>query len=142
MKLYEIKSDLTKNIDFIDMKISAITSTKHYSYSEQSQKNFLIFWTTNRWSHEIATSKITWKSFYTSKFTKHTPSLNLEEDTLPQIQKWWYAITSAFFQSLSTINSRKTYKSLKGKNYDLLNKTSHHTLIQSQTQQKKTIRNS
>ena len=29
-------------------------------------------------------------------------SLNLEEDTIPQIQKWWDAIGSKIFQYLST----------------------------------------
>ena len=40
-KIDEIKADHMKNIDFVDMKISAITSTKNASYSEELQTNLL-----------------------------------------------------------------------------------------------------
>ena len=39
--------------------------------------------------------------------------MNLEGDTLIQIQKWWYAILSDFCQYLSTKKSWQAYKYIK-----------------------------
>ena len=44
------------------------------------------------------------KYSHASRFIKHFPFLNLEWDTLIQLQKWWDTIIITFFQYLSTNN--------------------------------------
>ena len=45
--------------------------------------------------------------------------MTLESDTLPQLQIWWDAICSAFFQSQSTSKSWSSYKKTKAENYNI-----------------------
>ena len=102
-KIDDIKPDHTKNINFLNMKISKILYYKNYSYSKHPSANVLKFPLLN--SPE--------KYSHVPQFTKHFPFLNLEGDTQLQILKWWGTIISESFQSLSTNNSFATYKSIK-----------------------------
>ena len=60
----------------------------------------------------MSTPQVTWKSSHEPKFTKHLSSVNLEGDTLIQIQKCYDAIISDLFQSFSTNNRWPAYKYL------------------------------
>ena len=53
---------------------------------------------------------------YALHFTKHLSIINIEGDTLLQLQKWWYAIRSTFRQYLSTNKIWLPYKKLKSYN--------------------------
>ena len=61
MKLDEIKSNHIKNIKSLDMKISAITSNKNSSYSEQPTTDLM----------KLSLLKPTEKSSHASQFTKN-----------------------------------------------------------------------
>ena len=45
--------------------------------------------------------------------------MTIEGDTLIQLQKWWDAIRSAFYQSLSTDRIWRTYQNLVAQNDDM-----------------------
>ena len=77
MKIDEFKSDHMKTIGSIDAKISAITSNKPSSYSEQQSADI------TKWP----LLKSPDKSSHISKLTKHLSFLILEGDTLLQLHK-------------------------------------------------------
>ena len=86
MKLDGIKSEHMKNIDFLEMKTSDITSTKPPSYKEQTTVDTIA----------LPLLKSTEKYSHASQFTKKFHPLKIEGGTLLQIKKWWDAIKSAF----------------------------------------------
>ena len=94
VKLGEIKSEHIKNIDPIEIKVSAITSNKSSSYSEEPTTDIV----------KLPLLKLTDKYSHASQFNKYLSSLNFEVDTLLQIPKLWDAIRSDYSQSLSTNN--------------------------------------
>ena len=126
---------------------SHITTQKHSTSSTWKdqlslQKKIFIIWTTFFWYHHQATPKIPWKSSHASQFTKHLSYTTLEEDTILQIQKWWYAIHPNSHQYISTNNICPAYKSLSENHYELSSFLSHRTPIISFPQQKKSIKSS
>ena len=88
------------------------------------------------------TPKITWQVFTCITIHQKLSSMNLEGDTLLQLQKWWDSIWSALYQSLSTSKSCPEYKSLNAAYYYLSKTFSHQKFIWSQRQKMKTIRHS
>ena len=86
MKLDTIKIDHVKTIDSFDMKLSAITSNKSYSFYEKLSIDLT----------KLPLLKLSEKDSHASQFIKHMSSMNLEGDTLLQHKKWWYAICYAF----------------------------------------------
>ena len=102
----EFKSKISSSIG---MEISTLNSNKSTSSYDQNSADLI------RWpllekpyfhSHE-------------SQFTKHLSFMNLEGDTLFQIQKWWDAIFSNFCQYLSTHKSWPAYKSLRAEHHNI-----------------------
>ena len=91
------------------MKLSYLTSNKPcYSY--------------NKLSSDLIQSpllKSPEKYSHASQYTKHLSSINLEGDTLIQIQKWWDSILSSFCQSLSTNNSVRSYEYITEDHHEL-----------------------
>ena len=86
MKIDEIKSYHVKNIYYLDMKISDITSKKPSSSYEQTSAHITKF----------PLLKSPEKSSHASKLTKRISSMNLAGNTLLQLQKFWYAIRFSF----------------------------------------------
>ena len=85
------------------MKPSALNSNKYPSSYDQPSDDLIKFpllQSPDYYSHA-------------SKFTKRLLSVNLESDTILQLQKWWDAIIYAFFQSLSTNNIWPLYEKIK-----------------------------
>ena len=95
IKFDKITSDNTKTFNPFNMKWSDTTLNKTSSSYEQPSDDPIKF----------TRLKSTERSSHASQFTKHLSSTTLEGDTLLQIKKRWYAICSAFWQSLSTKNT-------------------------------------
>ena len=91
------------------MKISSISSNKHYSSYEQNSADII------KWP--LINSLETY--FHESQFTKHIYSMTLEGNTLLQIQKLWGVIIYALCQYLSTNKSWPEYKSLKVEHHNI-----------------------
>ena len=75
-----------KTINSLDMNLSAITSNKPSPSSGQPSAGLI------KWPLLKSLEKYS----HASQFTKHLSSMNLEGDTLLQLQKLWDAIRSAF----------------------------------------------
>ena len=82
----EIKACNTTAFNFLDMKLSDLTSKKPY-YSCEQPSDDIIQWTL---------LKSLEKSSHASQFAKHLSPKTLKGDTLLQTQKWWEAILCAF----------------------------------------------
>ena len=126
----------------LNLMISNIISTSlKWKYHSPHQKTFFMFWATIFWSRQMATSKITLKYSHASQFTKNKSSLNLEEYTLLQNKIWWDVIRSAFSNPDQQTTSDQHTNHSKIKTTLSHNCFSHLTLVQSQKQQEKFIRN-
>ena len=92
MKLDKITADNTKIFNTFNMKIPTLTSNKTYSSYEQSSSDltkFTLLKSPEKYLHEL-------------QLNKHLFPMNLEGETLLQIQKRWDSILSALCQYLST----------------------------------------
>ena len=78
IELYEIKADHVKILDSSNMKISAITSNKPTTSIEQPSADI------TKWSLLKQTEKYS----HAPQFTNHMYSMNLEGDTLLQLQNF------------------------------------------------------
>ena len=90
MKLDKITADNTKIFNTFNMKIPTLTSNKTYSSYEQSSSDltkFTLLKSPEKYLHEL-------------QLNKHLFPMNLEGDTLLQIKKLRYAISSAFCKFL------------------------------------------
>ena len=88
MKIDEYRSETSISVD---MKLLTLNSNKHPSYYDQPSADLI------KWPLIKSPEKYS----HASQFTKHLLFVTLEGDTLLQIQKWWDAIISGFYQSLS-----------------------------------------
>ena len=96
-------------VRYFVMKLSAITLKRKYSSYDQTSADLINCPLPN--SPE--------KYSHASQFNKHISFMNLEGDTLLQIQKWWDAILYDLCQTLSTNNIWTAYKYLKAENNNI-----------------------
>ena len=109
MKIDELKSKLSSSFNKTVPPLSSNNSP--YSYNQPSDD--IIKW---------PLLKSPYFHSHASQFTKNLSFMNLEGDTLIQIQKLWDVICSSeFCQYLSTKKSWPPYKKLKAENYDITN---------------------
>ena len=90
---------------------------RHEAISYHFKQNLFTILTTFSWSHQMLTPQIIQKYSYASQFTKHMSSMNLEGDTIHQLQNKLKPICYAFCLSLSTNKSWTSYKYLTPKYY-------------------------
>ena len=105
-KIDEFKDEASRSINNKFYPMSSNSSPFSYNQPSTDINKWLLRKSPNFHSHA-------------SKFTKDISPMALEGDTLLKIQKWWDAICSVFFRSLSTNKIWPPYKKLKAKNYDI-----------------------
>ena len=105
-KIDDLKTEASSSIN---LTLSLLNS--HNSHSSSNQPSADI--------NKFPLLKSPYYRSHASKFTKHLSPMNLEGNTLIQLQKWWDEICSTFCQYMSTKNRWPPYKKLKAENCDI-----------------------